>query len=668
MSDSKSYIFNGTAYSGITELVRAMMLNPGEGIADLRSGKLMDFAGNGDPRLQDLCGTAAQSFKSEGDPENYLLFARLMYQLAPGLRSVFLGGREYAGLRQFGEALLNEAVNVSIDRYAAAGESLRTAKPSPLISEAAFLLQYGVLEMYAGEVISDTRASGILKEIRTRRDCAESSASLLEQAYMLGYAFSSARMLALRGALFKDPRDLCSRLPEYCRSNGLSREQFIRETWDDLRFFSRSMPERDTPEISGIFWDILGSVPYEAGDDKGEIPGAAAPAKRFNLKKKPLPPKEPPEPRFQDDGDSVFEEDDFFESASEESLPISPVPDGEEIPAAPEPQPQKEPEPRFQGEEYSVFEDGVVYYVRTPEGFRPVSPDPDREEIPAAPEDTAEEIMISDEDVWVQKPRPIKKLFIMGAFLIGALLIFFLMKQPLYAYSLCLRLSDAPGICRGIVRTLPETQNLSDLMKSDAGGYLPEPGDTVFFGQYPETDRTPEPLKWRVLKSQGEKLLLITENCIDSRPFHDSFAQVIWENSAIRKWLNGEFLRQTFSVADRKLIASVKSPGRSGGDRVFLLDAAEAEAYFPDDAARRCRITSYAGEKGGRSADGFGDWWLSGSGKPGKQPEEQTRAPRHYSGVVRSDGTYNNIQNVDAGGITARPAMWVTLEKRQPAK
>ncbi|WP_406546250.1 DUF6273 domain-containing protein [Succinimonas sp.] len=650
----------------MTGLVRAMMLSPGEGLSELQSGRLADFFGNEDPRLQYLCRIAVQSFRSEGDPENYLAFARLMYRLAPGLRSVFLGGREYSGLRELGEALLNEAVNVSIDRYAA-GESLRTAKPSPFINEAALLLQHGILEMYAGEVIFDSRAFGILEGIRTRRDREDSSGSLLEQAYMLGYAFSSVRMLALRGAVFKDPRDLRNRLPEYCRYNVISREQFIRETCDDLRFFSRSLPERDTPEIAGIFLDILGSVPEEAGDDEGENPGAAAPAKRFSLKKKPLPPKEPPEPRFQDDGDSVFEEDDFFESASEESLPISPVPDGEEIPAAPEPQPQKEPEPRFQDDEYSVFDDDVIY-VRTPEGFRPVSPDPDREEIPAAPEDTAEEIMISDEDVWVQKPRPLKKLFIMGAFLIGALLIFFLMKQPLYAYSLCLRLSDAPGICRGIVSALPETQNLSDLMKSDAGGYLPEPGDPVFFGQYPETDRTPEPLKWRVLKREGEKFLLITENCIDSRPFHDSFAQVIWENSAIRKWLNGEFLRQTFSEADRRLIASVKSPGRSGGDRVFLLDAAEAEAYFPDDAARRCRITSYAGEKGSRSADGFGDWWLSGSGKPGKQPEEQTRAPRHYSGVVRSDGTYNNVQNVDAGGITARPAMWVTLEKRQPAK
>ncbi len=214
LSDSKTYIFNGTGYSEMNRLVRAMMLSPGKGLSELKSGRLAEFFGNRDPRLQYLCSTAAQSFRSEGEPENYLAFARLMYRLAPGLRSVFLGGREYTGLRELGEALLNEAVNVSIDRYAA-GESLRTAKPSPFINEAAFLLQYGILEMYAGEVVSDSQAFGILEGIRTCRDREESSGSLLEQAYMLGYAFSSVRMLALRGAMFKDPRDLRNRLPEH---------------------------------------------------------------------------------------------------------------------------------------------------------------------------------------------------------------------------------------------------------------------------------------------------------------------------------------------------------------------------------------------------------------------------------------------------------------------
>ncbi len=623
LSDSKPYIFNGTGYSEMTGLVRAMMLSPGEGLSELQSGRLADFFGNGDPRLQYLCRIAVQSFRSEGDPENYLAFARLMYRLAPGLRSVFLGGREYSGLRELGEALLNEAVNVSIDRYAA-GESLRTAKPSPFINEAALLLQHGILEMYAGEVISDSRAFGILEGIRTRRDREDSSGSLLEQAYMLGYAFSSVRMLALRGAVFKDPRDLRNRLPEYCRYNGISREQFIRETCDDLRFFFRSMPDRDTPEMSGIFQDILGSgIPKESGDDKGAIPMERAPAKRFNLTKKNRPLKDPPPPRSQDGGDCEFSES-------------------------------------------------------SPGRADPETPVPDRTEIPLAPEHASAEIKSADSKASAQKRRSLRTLFLIMAayaFLIGALVSYSLMKQPLYAYSLCQRLnfSAAPGICRRIMSMLPEAPHLADLITSGAGGYFPEPGDTVFFGRYPETNRNPRPLKWRVLKSQGERLLIITESCIASRPFHDRFALVTWENSDIRKWLNGEFLRQTFSEADRKLITSVKSPGRSGGDLVFLLDAAEAAAYFPDDAARRCLITPYAAEEGGRSAEGYADWWLSLSGKKaekqsGKQPAKQIEALRHYSGVVRSDGKYDNVQNVDAGGITVRPVLWVTLEKLQPAR
>ena len=54
--------------------------------------------------------------------------------------------------------------------------------------------------------------------------------------------------------------------------------------------------------------------------------------------------------------------------------------------------------------------------------------------------------------------------------------------------------------------------------------------------------------------------------------------------------------------------------------------------------------------------------------KAAKQPEKKQRSAPALFRSGTSDGRYNSVQNADAGGITARPDLWVTLEKRQPVR
>ena len=62
-----------------------------------------------------------------------------------------------------------------------------------------------------------------------------------------------------------------------------------------------------------------------------------------------------------------------------------------------------------------------------------------------------------------------------------------------------------------------------------------EKGEIFKFGFYYEE------IEWLVLEKNENKILAVTKNCIDSMPINPNFGNISWENSKIRKWLNGVF-------------------------------------------------------------------------------------------------------------------------------
>ena len=144
---------------------------------------------------------------------------------------------------------------------------------------------------------------------------------------------------------------------------------------------------------------------------------------------------------------------------------------------------------------------------------------------------------------------------------------------------------------------------------------------------------------------------------------------ITWENCDLRKWLNGEFLRNAFTAAEQKKIAVTKlandnNPkygtfgGNSTEDRVFCLSFAEAGSLFKDDAARKCALTPYAVGKGAwHYSENFINgkacciWWLRSPG-----------FDRYGALFVCSDGALSTWGgNIDSGNYVVRPALWVNL-------
>ncbi len=193
-------------------------------------------------------------------------------------------------------------------------------------------------------------------------------------------------------------------------------------------------------------------------------------------------------------------------------------------------------------------------------------------------------------------------------------------------------------------------------------------GDYFKFGSYYQENSTKKtPIEWLVLKKSGTKVLLISRYGLDCKQYHHENVDMTWEKCDLRKWLNGEFLRNAFTAAEQKKIAVTKLAndstkygtfgGNSTEDRVFCLSLAEAGSLFKDDAARKCVPTPYAVGKGAYQSsstliDGRGccGGWLR---SPGFR--------QHYATLVDAAGALNPIGDYVSYDVTVRPALWVNL-------
>jgi hypothetical protein len=147
-------------------------------------------------------------------------------------------------------------------------------------------------------------------------------------------------------------------------------------------------------------------------------------------------------------------------------------------------------------------------------------------------------------------------------------------------------------------------------------------------------------ITWRVLEVGDGTALLMASRCLDSGPFHREYRDVCWEDSDLRKWLNGAFIQTAFAETELQglAVSAVSNEnnyyfgtgcGSGTRDRVFILseeetfssDKAERYGFEPSDAApdrARClSATDYAAARGAwQSGDEAGNsyWFLRTNG------------------------------------------------------
>ena len=175
---------------------------------------------------------------------------------------------------------------------------------------------------------------------------------------------------------------------------------------------------------------------------------------------------------------------------------------------------------------------------------------------------------------------------------------------------------------------------------------------------------------WRVLSIEDGKALLITENIVEKKVIHEVWKTTMWEDTDIRKYLNGDFY-DGFTDDEKKLISETKNKnpnnqwfdteaGKDTTDKVFLLSLDEVVKYFGDsgqlanknpdnenkidDEYNTARIAKY--EDG---TEGY--WWLRTFGD-----NSASTAVVDYDGMIGVDGAFF----ISEGGV--RPALWLKQE------
>lgn len=191
-------------------------------------------------------------------------------------------------------------------------------------------------------------------------------------------------------------------------------------------------------------------------------------------------------------------------------------------------------------------------------------------------------------------------------------------------------------------------------------------GSRVEFGAYEQdgdSENGREALVWKVVETDGDKLLLVAENILDMQKFYAVRSDTSWKAGTIRKWLNSTFMNGAFSEQElTKLLdtevktASNPETGVEGGetttDKLFILSVDEILKYFPEQNDRCATATAFAASRG-VSVDpiyGTSGYWTRTMGE-----DMQTVAYVYYYGGIN----YNGIMaRTDYLGV--RPAMWIT--------
>lgn len=116
-----------------------------------------------------------------------------------------------------------------------------------------------------------------------------------------------------------------------------------------------------------------------------------------------------------------------------------------------------------------------------------------------------------------------------------------------------------------------------------------------------------EPLNWRILEETDDRILLLSDQVIDCRYYHNTAEAAAWQASDLFRWLNGYFL-------DTALGEEAEMLEETPIGKVFLLDSDQLSRYvlmqsdFTEDDIRTV-CTPYAQCMGAYGTSTGDAWW-----------------------------------------------------------
>ena len=234
-------------------------------------------------------------------------------------------------------------------------------------------------------------------------------------------------------------------------------------------------------------------------------------------------------------------------------------------------------------------------------------------------------------------------------------------------------------------RRIKKGDATSPYLSGHSGYYNWNDSNTYHYFRY-------DPIKWRVLDTDGSSALLLADKALDAQQYNTVSEPVTWETSTIRSWLNGyeassnqqnmdyrnkNFMDSAFTQVQQGgiLTSSLTNAdnikyGTEGGndtsDKIFLLsesevctDAAKSYGFVSRDTiydeARKCKSSTYSKAMGTWSQTDLSYyagncwWWLRSPGAVTNQADKVS-----FYGYVYENNYVDGEQGV-------RPALRLNL-------
>ena len=193
---------------------------------------------------------------------------------------------------------------------------------------------------------------------------------------------------------------------------------------------------------------------------------------------------------------------------------------------------------------------------------------------------------------------------------------------------------------------------------------------TVLLGQYFQKGNQKEPVQWLVLEEKDGQALLLSKFALHTggywmgdpwQAYKDDGKKLYWENSQLRKWLNGEFRDMVFTHRERMFLLNtrIQTDPEAEEDcldnQVFLLSKEQVQNLLPNNLERCTEPTEFAVFGGAHRWEGFCAWWIL--------PRlEGSSGPIYLQAVVPDGKMQYHSRNVAHKDWCLRPAIRISTE------
>ena len=147
-------------------------------------------------------------------------------------------------------------------------------------------------------------------------------------------------------------------------------------------------------------------------------------------------------------------------------------------------------------------------------------------------------------------------------------------------------------------------------------------GGEIYFGTYKGNT-----IPWTILKTEQDRMLLITKDSVEKIAFNDEVKNITYENSTIRDWLNSDFINDFSTGQEERILKQTEN----SDDGIFILNKEEYDVYSKN-------LSLNIGT----------DWWL------------RTKTPAGMM-FVTADGDLNESGESVVRAMGVRPCVWINL-------